>query len=120
MQIRVTWIDIVAGKSMRASECMVALAIKRELGTEYVSVSLGDVRIKLDRGYVTLRLPANVGQKIRIWELFHFAFPFAFEFPGLGFSAVLAESVSPAKIRSEQQERSRRSYLPQLSLVEYR
>ena len=79
MRIHVTWEDIRAGKAMRTSECMVALALKRELGAEYTSVGLGDVRFKLDGRYVTLRLPKNVGQKIRFWELFHFVFPITFD-----------------------------------------
>ena len=91
MRIHVTWEDIRAGKAMRTSECMVALALKRELGAEYTSVGLGDVRFKLDGRYVTLRLPKNVGQKIRFWELFHFVFPFSFEFPGLALRSGLAE-----------------------------
>ncbi len=84
MRINVTWKDILAGKSLRTTQCMVALALKRELRTEYVSVGLGDVRIELDGRYVTVRLPNNVGRKIRFWELFHFVLPFSFEFPGFG------------------------------------
>ena len=91
MRIHVTRDDIRAGKAMRTSECMVALALKRELGAEYTSVGLGDVRIKREGRYVTLRLPKYVGKKIRFWELFHFVFPFSFEFPGLAFDSGLAD-----------------------------
>lgn len=95
MRIHVTWQDIFAGRSMRTTACMVALALKRELGTEYASVGLRDVRIRLDGQYVTLRLPKEVGRKIRFWELFHFVFPFNFEFPGLTLSSALAAQSLP-------------------------
>src|ERR1700680_4878982 len=91
MRINVTWEDIRAGKSLRTSVCMVALALKRALGTDYASVGLGDVRIRMDGRYVTLRLPKKVGRKIWFWEQFHFVFPFSFEFPGLAFCSGLAE-----------------------------
>jgi hypothetical protein len=83
MKIDVTWHDILAGKSMRTTECMVALALKRELGIGYASVGLRDVRIRIDGRYMTLRLPREVGRKIWYWERFHFVFPFSFDF-GLG------------------------------------
>jgi hypothetical protein len=87
MRMNVTWRDIFEGRSMRTTACMVALALKRELGTDYASVGLRDVRIRLDGRYVTLRLPKEVGRKIWFWELFHFVFPFSFEFPGLMLSS---------------------------------
>ena len=83
MRINVTWDDIRAGKSMRPTECMVALALKRELGIDYASVGLGDVRMRIDGRFVTARLPSEVGRKIWFWERFHFMFPFSFDF-GLG------------------------------------
>jgi hypothetical protein len=98
MRVNVSWEDVRAGKSMRTSECMVAVALKRELGTEYASVGLRDVRIRMDGRYLTLRLPRKVERKIRFWELFHFAFPFSFEFPGLAIGSGLAE---PAVARRE-------------------
>ena len=83
--------DIRTGKAMRASECMVALALKRELGIEYASVGLDDASLRMDRRYVTVRLPKKVGRKIRFWEQFHFVFPFSFEFPGLAIGTALTE-----------------------------
>ena len=68
MTINITWQDIRAGKFMSTSHCMVALAIKRELGADYVSVGLDDVRIRVDGRYLTLRLPPEVGSKIRWWK----------------------------------------------------
>jgi hypothetical protein len=93
MRVDVTWRDIFEGRSMRTTACMVALALKRELGTDYASVGLRDVRIRLDGRYVTLRLPKEVGRKIRFWELFHFVFPFSFEFPGLTLSSAPAPTL---------------------------
>ncbi|MDE3170202.1 MAG: hypothetical protein KGL75_08665 [Acidobacteriota bacterium] len=95
MRVHVTWQDILEGRAMRTTACMVALALKRELGVEYASVGLRDARIRLDGRYVTLRLPGEVGEKIRFWEKFHFVFPFSFEFPGLIGSAL----VEPARAR---------------------
>jgi hypothetical protein len=91
MRIDVTWRDIIEGRRRRTTACMVALALKRELGTEYASVGLRDARVRLDGRYVTLSFPREVGRKIRFWELFHFALPFSFDFPGLMLDAPLAE-----------------------------
>ena len=95
MRVNITWDDICAGKAMRTTECIVALALKRELRTEFASVGLDDVRLRMDGRYVTLRLPKIVGRKIRFWERFHFVIPFSFEFPGLAFGTVLAEPAIP-------------------------
>jgi hypothetical protein len=94
MTINITWQDIRAGKFMSTSHCMVALAIKRELGADYVSVGLDDVRIRVDGRYLTLRLPPEVGSKIRWWERFHLVFPFSFEFPGFAFGSGSANAVA--------------------------
>ncbi len=83
MRINVTWRDILEGRRMTTTACMVALALKRELGTEYASVGLRDAKVRLDGKFVTLRLPKKVGGRIRFWELFHFVLPFEFDFPGL-------------------------------------
>lgn len=83
MKVSITWEDIRAGKSMSPTECMMARALKRELGVDYVSVGLRDVRIRIDERYVTLLLPAQLSSKIRLWERFHFILPFSFDFPGL-------------------------------------
>ncbi len=90
MKVNVTWRDIRAGKAMTASECMVAVALKRELRIDYVSVGLTDARLELDGRFVTVRLPLAVSRKIRFWDKFHFAVPFSFDFPNLGFAATLA------------------------------
>jgi hypothetical protein len=90
MKVNVTWPDIRAGKAMTSSACMVAVALKRELGIDYVSVGLADARLELDGRFVTVRLPLAVSRKIRFWEKFHFALPFAFDFPNLGFATTLA------------------------------
>lgn len=80
MRINVTWDDILGGKPMRTTECMVALALKRELGIDYASVGFRDVRMRIDDRYITLRLPGEVGRNIWFWERFHFMFPFSFDF----------------------------------------
>jgi hypothetical protein len=84
MRINVSWGDIRWGKRRSTTECMLALALKRELGIDYVSVGLCDIRIRVDDSFLTLRLPNEIGRKIRLWELFHFTLPFSFDFPGLG------------------------------------
>jgi hypothetical protein len=83
MRINVSWNDIRLGKRRSTTECMLALALKRELGIDYVSVGLCDIRIRVEGSYLTLHLPNEIGRKIRFWELFHFIFPFSFDFPGL-------------------------------------
>lgn len=93
MRINVLWSDIRCGKSMKTSECMVALALKRELGVEYASVGLEDARLRINGRYVTLRLPIEVTRKIRFWERFHFAIPFSFEFAELDCGVILAAPV---------------------------
>jgi hypothetical protein len=95
MKVNVTWRDIRAGKAMTASECMVAVALKRELRIDYVSVGLTDARLELDGRFVTVRLPLAVSRKIRFWEKFHFAVPFSFDFPNLEFAAPLAALATP-------------------------
>ena len=79
MRIRVVWSDIREGKARSTTACMVALALKRELGVAYASVGLEDVRFRINGRFVTLRLPREVSRKIRFWELFHFVFPFGFD-----------------------------------------
>lgn len=83
MRVNVAWSDIREGKARSTTECMVASALKRQLGIAYASVGLRDVRVRIDGRYVTLRLPKEVSRKIRFWELFHFVFPFSFEVPWL-------------------------------------
>jgi hypothetical protein len=83
MRINVSWDDIRLGKRRSTTECMLALALKRELDIDYVSVGLCDIRLRVDDSYLTLHLPNEIGSKIRFWELFHFTLPFSFDFPGL-------------------------------------
>ncbi len=89
MRVNVTWRDIRGGKAMMPTGCMVALAVRRELAIEYVSVGLEDARFRIDDQYMTVRLPLRVRQKIRFWERFHFALPFSFELPNLTSDAAL-------------------------------
>lgn len=96
MRVNVTWEDIFAGRSGTTTACMVALALKRELGVQYASVGLRDARVRLDGQYLTLHLPRAVGEKIRFWEMFHFVLPFSFEFPGL-IGSVLALPARPER-----------------------
>jgi hypothetical protein len=83
MRINVSRDDIRLGKRRSTTECMLALALKRELDIDYVSVGLCDIRIRVDDSFLTLHLPNEIGRKIRFWELFHFSLPFSFDFPGL-------------------------------------
>ena len=46
MRINVTWSDIRAGRAAKTMECMVALALKRELGVDYASVGYQSATIR--------------------------------------------------------------------------
>lgn len=100
MKINVTWSDIWKGKSGKTTECMVALALQRQLQIRFASVGLTDATIVaegvaagLTEGpYVTVYLPHKVAGKIRFWDRFHFVLPFSFELVCSGF-LVGAESV---------------------------
>jgi len=83
MRINVSWDDIRLGKRRSTTECMLAFALKRELDVDYVSVGLCDIRIRVDDSFLTLRLPHEIGRKIRFWEMYRFMLPFSFDFPGL-------------------------------------
>jgi hypothetical protein len=96
MTINVSWDDIRLGKRRSTTECMLALALKRELGIDYVSVGLCDIRLRTDGSYLTLHLPTEIGRKIRFWELFHFTLPFRFDFPGLAIGLGRQTVVRPA------------------------
>ena len=85
MKINVTREDIRNGKPGKPSECMVALALKRELGISYASVGHREARILIHGQYTRLYLPARVEKKIRFWDGFHFVFPFSFELVLSGF-----------------------------------
>jgi hypothetical protein len=85
MKISVTREDIRKGRAGKPTECMVALALKRELGISYASVGYRDAKILVDGQYVKLYFPKSVEKKIRFWDGFHFVFPFSFELLPAGF-----------------------------------
>jgi len=101
MKINVTWADIRGGKRGKPTECMVALALKRELVTDYASVGYHDARILVNGESVKVYLPATVQRKIRLWDLARLVTPFSFEFVSSGFltgSAIrlVHEEIHPA------------------------
>ena len=85
MKINVRWSDILRGKSARTTECMVALALKRELGVEYASVGGKEGSILAEGGLVRLYLPQEVRTRIKFWDRFHLVLPFSFELATTGF-----------------------------------
>jgi len=85
MKINVKWADIRNGRSAKTTECMVALALKRELGVPYASVGPREATITVDGESLKVYLPKNVGNKIRFWDRFHFVLPFSFELWCSGF-----------------------------------
>jgi hypothetical protein len=85
MKIRVGWEEIASGKSASTTECMVALALKKELGVGYASVGHRDATVLLHGQYVKIYLPGRVGNKIRFWDRFHVVLPFSFELTCAGF-----------------------------------
>lgn len=85
MKINVTWLDIRNGRSARTTECMVALALKRELGVEYASVGYEGGSVVADGELVALYLPLAVRAKIKFWDRFHLVLPFSFELSTSGF-----------------------------------
>lgn len=101
MKINVTREDIRKGKAGRPTACMVALALKRELGISYASVGYRDAKILVDGQYVKIYFSRSVEKKIRFWDGFHFVFPFSFELVLEGFLSgspitLQAPNVSPA------------------------
>jgi hypothetical protein len=87
MKINVTWSDIHNGKSAKTMECMVALALKRELGIAYASVGHRSATILIDGQYIKVYLPRKVENKIKSWDRSHFVLPFSFELSCSGFLA---------------------------------
>ena len=85
MKIRVGWDEIAGGKSASTTECMVALALKKELGIDYASVGHRDATVRVHGQYVKIYLPRNVAKKIRFWDRFHVVLPFSFELTCSGF-----------------------------------
>ena len=99
MKISVTWADIRNGKSGKPTQCMVALALKRELGISYASVGYCDCSVLIDGQFTKLYLPARVVNKIRSWDVLHFAIPFNFELVSSGFLLGSAIALAPGKVR---------------------
>lgn len=87
MRINVTWSDIRSGRVAKTGECMVALALKRELGVDYASVGHRSATIRIDGQYVKVYLPRAVENKIKSWDRSHFVLPFSFELSCSGFLA---------------------------------
>ena len=90
MKIHVTWKDVRSGRTARTTECMVALALKRQLGAEYASVGHRSATVLKDGRYLNIYLPRHVGRKIRFWDRFHIVMPFSFDLTCSGFLAVSA------------------------------
>ena len=85
MKLNVRWSDIRAGASANSTRCMVALALKRELGASYVSVGYQNASVVIAGQIFKLYLPHKVGRFIRFWDRFHFVLPFSFEIVCDGF-----------------------------------
>jgi|SRR5690242_10163128 hypothetical protein len=98
MKINVTRDDIRNGKPGKPTACMVALALKRELGISYASVGYREAKILVDARYLKLYFPKSVEKKIRFWDRFHFAFPFSFELIPEGFLTDSAIILQPREL----------------------
>ena len=85
MKINVRWSDIRNGRSARTTECMVALALKRELGVDYASVGYAGASVLVDGKLLGLYLPLAVCNRIKFWDRFHLVLPFSFELTTSGF-----------------------------------
>jgi hypothetical protein len=99
MKINVTWADIKNGKSGKPTECMVALALKRQLGVSYASVGYRDASVSIDGQFTKIYLPVRVQRKIRSWDVLHLAIPFSFELVFSGFLSGPAIALAPNKVR---------------------
>lgn len=99
MRINVTWADIKNGKSGKPTECMVALALKRELGVSYASVGYDDASVSIEGQVTKIYLPLSVRRKIRSWDVLHFASPFSFELVSAGFLSSAASGLGAGKVR---------------------
>ena len=85
MKIKITWADIRKGVTGKPTACMVALALKRQLGVSYASVGYRDAKILIGEQIVKIYLPRQIEEKIRFWDRSHFVLPFAFELTCSGF-----------------------------------
>jgi hypothetical protein len=99
MRINVTWSDIRSGRAAKTGECMVALALKRELGVDYASVGHRSATIRIDGQYVKVYLPREVENKIKSWDRSHFVLPFSFELTCSGFLAGQRLEYRPATLQ---------------------
>jgi hypothetical protein len=99
VKISVTREDIRNGKPGKPTECMVALALKRELGISYASVGYREAKVLIDGQYTKLYLPGRVEKKIRFWDGFRFVFPFSFELVASGFLTGTAITLRARKVR---------------------
>jgi hypothetical protein len=99
MRINVTWSDIRSGRAAKTGECMVALALKRELGVDYASVGHRSATIRVDGQYVRVYLPREVENKIKSWDRSHFVLPFSFELTCSGFLAGQRLEYRPAPLQ---------------------
>lgn len=99
MKINVTWADIKNGKSGQPTECMVALALKRQLGVSYASVRYRDAGVSIDGQFTKIYLPLSVQKKIRSWDVLHFAIPFSFELVCSGFLSRPATALPSGTVR---------------------
>ena len=72
MKISVTWSDIRNGRSARTTECMVALALKRELGVDYASVGYGGGKVLAEGKLLELYLPLAVPEQDQVLGPFSF------------------------------------------------
>ena len=100
MNINVKWFDIRHGLSARGTECMVALALKRELGVSYASVGYEGGKILTGGELVDVYLPQAVRNKIRFWDRFHIMVPFSFELATAGFLTGSGLSYDQARARA--------------------
>jgi len=96
MKISVTWSDIRAGRAAKTMECMVAVALKRQLGCDYASVGYRSATIRIGGEYVKIYLPQDVQDKIRSWDRSQRVLPFSFELSSLGLFEVARPDQHPA------------------------
>ena len=106
MKINVRWSDILDGRLAKTQECMVALALKRELGADYASVGYEGGAVSVDGDLLTLYLPQAVRNKIKLWDRFHLVLPFSFELATAGFLSGTGLRRAPTLKGSEPQRKA--------------
>jgi hypothetical protein len=107
MKMNVRWSDIRDGKSSKSTQCMVALALKRELGATYASVGYKDATVVINGQPTKIYLPRRVSNLIHFWDRFHFVLPFSFEFVCEGFQA--GQGLQPEACATATESRDMRS-----------